>query len=131
MLTFTVHEPPDPPADRIDRAEKLVFVKDGFSWAAALFGPLWMIFHRLWWALLGFVLIAGGLQLSACSSPRTSAGSGSPVSPSIFSSAWRRTRCSAGRSIVAAGIFWAPSRDATTPNASAASSRPGCRRNRS
>jgi len=65
MLTFTVHEPPDPPADRIDRAEKLVFVKDGFSWAAAVFGPLWMIAHRLWWALLGFVLIAGGLQLAA------------------------------------------------------------------
>ncbi|HJZ44024.1 MAG TPA: DUF2628 domain-containing protein [Hyphomicrobiaceae bacterium] len=63
MLTFTVHEPPDAPADRIDRAERLVFVKDGFSWAAAVFGPLWMIFHRLWWALLGFVLITGGLQL--------------------------------------------------------------------
>jgi hypothetical protein len=63
MLTFTVHEPPDPPADRIDRAEKLIFIKDGFSWAAAVFGPLWMIVHRLWWALLGFVLIVGSLQL--------------------------------------------------------------------
>jgi hypothetical protein len=63
MLTFTVHEPPDPPADRIDRAEKLVFIKDGFSWAAALFGPLWMIVNRLWWALLGFVVVVGSLQL--------------------------------------------------------------------
>ena len=36
MLTFTVHEPPNPPADRVDRAESLVFIKDGFSWAAAL-----------------------------------------------------------------------------------------------
>ena len=63
MLTYTVHEPPDPPADRIDRAEKLVFIKDGFSWAAAFFGPLWMIVHRLWWALLGFVVVVGGLQL--------------------------------------------------------------------
>jgi Protein of unknown function (DUF2628) len=63
MLTFTVHEPPDPPADRIDRAEKLVFVKDGFSWAAAAFGPFWMLAHRLWWALLGFVLLTGSLQL--------------------------------------------------------------------
>ncbi len=65
MLTYTVHEPPDPPADRIDRAEKLVFIKDGFTWAAAIFGPLWMIVHRLWWALLGLVLIAGSLQLTA------------------------------------------------------------------
>jgi hypothetical protein len=63
MLTFTVHEPPDPPADRIDRAERLVFIKDGFSWAAAVFGPLWMLVHRLWWALLGLLLITGGLQL--------------------------------------------------------------------
>ena len=39
MLTFTVHEPPNPPADRIERADKLVFVKDGFSWMAALFAP--------------------------------------------------------------------------------------------
>ena len=31
MLTFTVHEPPNPPADRVDRAESLVFIKDGFS----------------------------------------------------------------------------------------------------
>ena len=43
MLTFTVHEPPNPPADRIDRAESLVFIKDGFSWIAALFAPLWLL----------------------------------------------------------------------------------------
>jgi uncharacterized protein DUF2628 len=63
MLTFTVHEPPDPPADRIDRAERLVFIKDGFTWAAAIFGPLWMLVHRLWWALLGYVLLAGTFEL--------------------------------------------------------------------
>ena len=44
MLTFTVHEPPNPPADRVDRAESLVFIKDGFSWIAALFTPL--LAHR-------------------------------------------------------------------------------------
>ncbi len=56
MLTFTVHEPPNPPADRIERADRLVFVKDGFSWMAALFAPLWMLVHRLWWALLGYIV---------------------------------------------------------------------------
>ena len=55
MLTCTVHEPPDTPADRIDRAEGLVFVKDGFSWPAALFTPIWLIAYRLWWPLLGYV----------------------------------------------------------------------------
>jgi hypothetical protein len=59
MLTFTVHEPPSPPADRSDRAESLVFVKDGFGWAAALFAPIWLLVHRLWWPLLGYVVLIG------------------------------------------------------------------------
>jgi Protein of unknown function (DUF2628) len=63
MTTYTVHESPDPAADRIDRAESLVFIKDGFSWLAALFAPLWLIVHRLWWPLLGYVLISGAFQL--------------------------------------------------------------------
>ncbi len=63
MSTYTVHEPPNPPADRVDRAESLVFVKDGFSWLAALFAPLWLIAHRLWWPLLGYALLSGAFQL--------------------------------------------------------------------
>jgi hypothetical protein len=64
MLTFTVHEPPNPPADRIERADKLVFVKDGFSWMAALFAPLWMLVNRLWWALLGYIVAIVALRLA-------------------------------------------------------------------
>jgi len=63
MRTYTIHERPDPAADRIDRAEALVFVKDGFSWTAALFAPIWLIVHRLWWPLLGYVLLSIALQL--------------------------------------------------------------------
>ena len=63
MRTYTIHERPDPSADRVDRAEALVFVKDGFSWAAALFAPLWLVAHRLWWPLLGYAVISGALQL--------------------------------------------------------------------
>ena len=62
MLTFTVHEPPNPPVDRVDRAESLVFVKDGFSWLAALLAPIWLMAHRLWWPLLGFVVAVGALE---------------------------------------------------------------------
>jgi len=62
MLTFTVHEPPNPPPDRIDRAESLVFVKDGFSWAAALFAPFWLLVHRLWWPLLGYLVLSGAFE---------------------------------------------------------------------
>ena len=63
MRTYTIHERPDPAADRVDRAEQLVFVRDGFSWAAALFAPLWLAVHRLWWPLLGYVAISGAFQL--------------------------------------------------------------------
>jgi hypothetical protein len=61
MLACTVHEPPDTPSDRIDRAEGLVFVKDGFSWMAALFTPIWLIVYRLWWPLLGYVVASVSL----------------------------------------------------------------------
>ena len=58
VLAYTVHEPPHPPADRLERAEQLVFVKDGFSWAALIFGPLWLLFNRMWAALLIYLLVA-------------------------------------------------------------------------
>jgi hypothetical protein len=64
MLTFTVHEPPNPPADRIDRAERLAFVRDGFSWAAALFAPVWLLMHRLWWPFAGYVAAEGAIELA-------------------------------------------------------------------
>jgi Protein of unknown function (DUF2628) len=57
MITYTVHEPPFAPADRLDRAERLVFVADAFSWSAFLFAPLWALANRLWLVLLGYVAI--------------------------------------------------------------------------
>lgn len=65
MTVFTVHEPPHPPADRIDRAEALVFLKDGFNLGAFLLGPVWLLANRLWLALAGYVVIVtlAGLAL--------------------------------------------------------------------
>jgi hypothetical protein len=66
VTVYTVHEPPNPPADRLDAAEQLVFVEDGISWLAALFAPFWMIAHRMWPALLfylGAVLALGLVRL--------------------------------------------------------------------
>lgn len=48
MLTFTVHEPPRAQSDRLDRADNLIFVKDGFSWPTAIFPPLGLGMARLW-----------------------------------------------------------------------------------
>lgn len=61
--TYTVHEPRDGPSDRLERAEQLVFVRDGFSWSAALLAPLWMIANRLWLALLCYLAFLVGSQL--------------------------------------------------------------------
>jgi hypothetical protein len=64
MRTYTIHEQPEPPADRIERAERLVFVKDGFSWPAALFAPLWFLLNRLWWPLIAYVAVSAAFQIA-------------------------------------------------------------------
>ena len=63
MQNYTIFEKPQPAADRIDRAEALLFVKDGFSWGAALFAPIWLLLNRMWWSLLGYVIVAMALQV--------------------------------------------------------------------
>jgi hypothetical protein len=62
MQTYTVHEPPNASAERVDRAERLVFIKEGVSWGAALFGPLWLLAHRLWWPLLGYLVAYAAIE---------------------------------------------------------------------
>ena len=56
MRSYTVHEPPNPPSDRLSRADRLVFVREGFSWTAALFAPLWMLLHRMWLVFILYVI---------------------------------------------------------------------------
>jgi hypothetical protein len=58
MAVYTVHEPPKAPASRIEKAEGLVFIKDGFSWAAFLVPPLWFVFKGEWRGLIGYLALA-------------------------------------------------------------------------
>src|SRR3984957_3246417 len=53
MAVYTVHEP-RLKAGAMPEPERFVFVRDGFSFAALLFGPLWMLRHRMWLVLLGY-----------------------------------------------------------------------------
>jgi hypothetical protein len=55
--TFTAHLRPF--AREPDRGA--VFVKDGFSWAAFVFLPLWALVHRLWWVAFGIVVAYAAL----------------------------------------------------------------------
>jgi hypothetical protein len=64
MPVYTVHEPP--PRDGDDdtaAADRFVFVREGFSMWAFLFAPVWMIWRRLWLALLLYVVVMAGLQI--------------------------------------------------------------------
>src|SRR5262245_45074141 len=57
MAIYTVHEPP-PRRGRADSdPTRIAFVRDGFSFWAFLLGPLWMLWHRLWLVLLGYIVI--------------------------------------------------------------------------
>lgn len=75
-VTYTVHEGATPPTDRIDRADALVFIKDGFSFPAFVAAPAWLAGHRLWLGLLGYAAIVVAV-LSA------NAWLGLPMVPSI------------------------------------------------
>ena len=44
--------------------ERFVFVRDGFTFWAFLLAPVWMLRHRLWLVLLGYVLVMVALQSS-------------------------------------------------------------------
>jgi hypothetical protein len=51
MPSFTVHTP----AAGTD--ERAIFVSDGWSWPAFIFGPFWLGWHRQWIALVGYVAL--------------------------------------------------------------------------
>ncbi|MEQ8824574.1 MAG: DUF2628 domain-containing protein [Filomicrobium sp.] len=61
VVAYTVHEPPTPMASPEEQAERLVFVRDGFSWFAFLLSPVWMLVNRMWLAFLIYAVVVGAL----------------------------------------------------------------------
>jgi hypothetical protein len=60
MPVYTVHAPVADGTDPRSVTDRFVFVRDGFHFWALVFGPLWLAWHRLWLALLGYLVIAVG-----------------------------------------------------------------------
>ncbi len=58
MRIYTVHGPRFAGADA---GERVVLVRDGFHFWAFVFGGFWLLYHRLWWALLGYVAVVTGV----------------------------------------------------------------------
>ncbi|WP_153771663.1 DUF2628 domain-containing protein [Labrenzia sp. CE80] len=67
MSTFYVMAPPDlkDPVASPHEADRLVFVADRFSWAAFVISIVWIIWHRMWLVLLGYLAITLALEVTA------------------------------------------------------------------
>lgn len=61
MPLYAVHAPKGPPS--LADADRVTLVRQGFSWAAFLFGPLWLLAKGLWRALIVWALAAVALSL--------------------------------------------------------------------
>jgi hypothetical protein len=64
MRIYTVHAPRMSDLNVRAAGDRAVFVRDGFHVWAFVFGPFWLLCHRLWWALLGYVGVMAGVSVS-------------------------------------------------------------------
>lgn len=63
MAVYTVHvRTKNDGADLRAAPERLVFVRDGFYVWAVLLSALWLIWHRLWLALIGYLVLTAALE---------------------------------------------------------------------
>jgi hypothetical protein len=63
MAIFTVHVPAAS-AGEAPPAEKIVFLRDGFSLSATLFGPFWLAWNRAWLGALGWALLLAAIAFA-------------------------------------------------------------------
>lgn len=61
MPVYTIHAPSPAGAD-LRATDKFVFVRDGFHFWAMVFGPLWLLWNRLWLALIGWVIFVAAFN---------------------------------------------------------------------
>jgi hypothetical protein len=66
VVVYNVYEPPYARGSVPERAERIVFVRDGFHWLAAIFPALWLLVKGLWLELAVFIgavfLLTWGLE---------------------------------------------------------------------
>ncbi len=61
MTSYLVHVPVTAQPGAVAGLDRAVFVKDRVHFLAFLFPVLWLLYHRAWLALLGYVVAAGAL----------------------------------------------------------------------
>jgi Protein of unknown function (DUF2628) len=62
MPAFAVLEPPGPHRGADEHADRFIFLRERFRVGAFLFGPLWMIWHRLWVVLIIYLVVVGFIE---------------------------------------------------------------------
>ena len=62
MPVYTVHAPVNSGAD-LSATDKFAFVRDGFHFWAAVFSPVWLAWHRLWLALVGWIAVTAAVDI--------------------------------------------------------------------
>jgi hypothetical protein len=72
MPVYTVHAPVTNNAG-IHATDRFAFVRDGFHIWAALLGPVWLGWHRLWLALIGWIVAMAAIDVGMA---RLGAGGG-------------------------------------------------------
>ena len=66
MPVYTVHAPVMSNANgRV--TDRFAFVRDGFHFWAALLSPVWLLWHRLWLALIGWIILLLALDVGMAS----------------------------------------------------------------
>jgi hypothetical protein len=63
MPVYTVHAPVADGAD-IAATDRFAFVRDGFHFWAVLLGPVWLAWHRLWLALIGWLVLMAAIDVA-------------------------------------------------------------------
>jgi hypothetical protein len=63
MPVYTVHAPVTNGAD-IAATDRFAFVRDGFHFWAVVLGPVWLAWHRLWLALIGWLVLMAAIDVA-------------------------------------------------------------------
>jgi hypothetical protein len=63
MPVYTVHAPIGDNAD-LRATDRFAFVRDGFHVWAALLGVVWLAWHRLWLALIGWIVLMAAVDVA-------------------------------------------------------------------
>ena len=66
MPVYTIHAPRAAGPEADIAPDRFKFVRDGFHFWAFIAGLIWLVWHRMWWALLGYIAlsIVGEIGLS-------------------------------------------------------------------